>query len=173
MYASELPSTAILQATDAIPPSGLAVAADVAIVALGALAVVTVVVVVVLLFQIRKVGRGLRDTARAVEKNVAPVLDRSRGVAANLEFITAALRTDVERLNESIKALSARLQQASDHMEERIDEFNALMEVVQSEAEDVFIDTASAVRGIRAGARTLAEPGEEARIQPPGKPIED
>jgi hypothetical protein len=40
-------------------------------------------------------------------------------------------------------------------MEERIEEFNALMEVVQTEAEDLFLDTASTVRGVRAGARSI------------------
>ncbi len=46
-------------------------------------------------------------------------------------------------------------------MEERIEEFNALMEVVQGEAEDIFLDTASTVRGVRAGARSIASGGQE------------
>jgi phage shock protein A len=70
-----------------------------------------------------------------------------------VEFITHALRTDVERLNTSVRALTDRLHQASDRMEERIEEFNALMEVVQGEAEDIFLDTAATVRGVREGAR--------------------
>ncbi len=41
-------------------------------------------------------------------------------------------------------------------MEERIEEFNALMSVVQDEAEDIFLDTASTVRGVREGARTIS-----------------
>ncbi len=45
-------------------------------------------------------------------------------------------------------------------MEERIDEFNALMEVVQGEAESTFLDTASAVRGVKAGARRLTGESE-------------
>jgi len=62
-----------------------------------------------------------------------------------------------------VKSLTDRLQLASDRMEERIEEFNALMEVVQDEAEDIFIDTASTVRGVRAGARamTLRKPEPE------------
>jgi hypothetical protein len=52
-------------------------------------------------------------------------------------------------------------------MEERIGEFNVLMEVVQSEAEDVFVGAASTIRGVRAGTRTLrAGPGS-------GSPDED
>ncbi len=55
-------------------------------------------------------------------------------------------------------------------MEDRIEEFNALMEVVQGEAEGVFLDTAATVRGLRAGARQLAEPGleDEEPAQPGG-----
>jgi len=47
-------------------------------------------------------------------------------------------------------------------MEERIEEFNALMEVVQTEAEDLFLDTASTMRGVRAGARSIGSPRAEA-----------
>ena len=42
-------------------------------------------------------------------------------------------------------------------MEKRIEEFNALMEVVQGEAEGVFIKTAAAVRGVRQGAQALGK----------------
>jgi vacuolar-type H+-ATPase subunit I/STV1 len=83
------------------------------------------------------------------------VSDRARSISDNVQFITQALRSDVERLNASVKALTARLHQASSRMEERIEEFNALMEVVQSEAEEVFLDTAATVRGVREGARAM------------------
>jgi hypothetical protein len=42
-------------------------------------------------------------------------------------------------------------------MEERVEEFNALMDVVQDEAEAVLLDTASVVRGVRVGAQTMSE----------------
>jgi hypothetical protein len=41
-------------------------------------------------------------------------------------------------------------------MEQRIEEFNALMEVIQGEAESAFIKTAAAVRGVREGAQKLS-----------------
>jgi hypothetical protein len=82
-------------------------------------------------------------------------------VVDNVEFITRAIRTDVERLNASVRALSDRLQQASDRMEERIEEFNALLEVVQAEAESLFIDTASTVKGVSVGARSIGAGREE------------
>lgn len=133
--------------------SSLSVAAQIALVLLGALAVVGVVAILVLLVQLRRLGNELRNRA-------APLLDRSSVVASNLEYITAQVRTDVERLNDSVEGLTRRLNQASDHMEDRIEEFNALMEVVQGEAEGVFLETAATVRGIRAGARELAGGGD-------------
>jgi hypothetical protein len=154
--------------------SGIAVAADVALIVLGALALISVVVVVVLLIQLRSLARALLDASRSLESKADPLLERARGIAANVEFISAAVRTDVEHLNASVKALSERLQQASDHMEERIEEFNALMEVVQGEAEHAFLDTASAVRGIRAGAHRLANPARaHGEDQPPPEPADE
>ena len=136
-----------------LPRDGLSVAADVAIVAVGVALVLLALVTVLLLL---RVGRVLAELRIAARQNLGPVSDRARSISDNLEFITAALRTDVERLTASVKALTERLNLASHRMEERIEEFNALMEVVQGEAEGIFLDTASTVRGVRAGARTMA-----------------
>ena len=104
-----------------------------------------------------RINRLLGEIRLGVRQNLGPVSDRARSISDNVEFITQALRSDVEQLSGSVKALTGRLHLASERMEERIEDFNALMEVVQGEAEDVFLDTASAVRGVRAGARTLSE----------------
>lgn len=139
----------------------LSVAAEVALVLLGVLALGGVAVLVVLLLQVRRMGREF-------QRQAGPLLERGKVVAANLEYISAQVRTDVERLNGSVKALSDRLHQASDHMEERIEEFNALMEVVQGEAEGMFLDTAATVRGLRAGARQLTGPEADESEDDPG-----
>jgi hypothetical protein len=137
---------------EVIPRDGLSVAADVAIVVVAVAVVVLAAVTAVLLL---RVGRAVGEIRLGVRQNLGPVSDRARAISDNVEFITQALRADVERLNASVKSLTERLQLASDRMEERIEEFNALMEVVQDEAEDIFIDTASTVRGVRAGARAM------------------
>jgi len=131
---------------------GLSVAADVAIVVVAVAVVVLAVLGSMLLFRL---NGAIKETRIGVRQNLGPVSDRARSISDNVEFITQALRTDVERLNASVKGLTDRLQLASERMEERIEEFNALMEVVQNEAEDLFLDTASTVRGVRAGARSI------------------
>ena len=131
----------------------LSIAVDVAILlmALG-VAILAVVGAAV----VRRLDGQMRRMRRTLDVSLGPVSDRARSISDNVEFITDALRTDVQRLNASVKALTDRLHQASDRMEERVEEFNALMEVVQSEAEDIFLDTAATARGIREGARTIA-----------------
>jgi hypothetical protein len=136
-----------------VPRDGLAVAADVSVVVM---AVAVLILAFVAMSLMLRVGRAIRDIRMEARRSMGPVSDRARAISDNVEFITQALRTDVERLNASVKALTDRLQLASERMEERIEEFNALMEVMQDEAEGIFIDTASTVRGVRAGARSIA-----------------
>jgi len=140
-----------------LPRDGLSVASDVATVVVAVAIVVLALVATALMVRLR---RAIEEMRIGVRQNLGPVSDRARGISDNVEFITQALRTDVERLNASVKALTDRLHLASDRMEERIEEFNALMEVVQGEAEDIFLDTASTVRGVRAGARSIASGGQ-------------
>ena len=148
-------ATALPQSAGPSAAGGLAMAADVAMILIGIFAAVGTVLGLLLLAYLRRVGRSVERVAHSLRGRTDPLLDHGRGIAANVEFITATIRTDVEALNTSVKALSDRLTQASDRMEERIEEFNALMEVVQGEAEDVFLDTAATVRGVKAGAASL------------------
>jgi hypothetical protein len=141
---------ALLQA---LPRDGLSIAADVAVVLIG---VAVIVLAIVTAWLLLRLNRTLGEVRLGVRQNLGPVSDRARAISDNVEFISQALRTDVERLNASVKALTDRLHLASERMEERIEEFNALMAVVQDEAEGIFIDTASTVRGVRAGARSIA-----------------
>lgn len=148
--------TSLLQVVPASRDT-LSVAADVALVGLGAFALVAAFAVVFLLLQLRRLGLQITRLGKELNGKIDPVVEKSRTVAANVEFISASVRTDVEQVTGAVRQLSERLEQASDHMEARIDEFNALMEVVQGEAESTFLDTASTVRGVKAGARRLTE----------------
>jgi len=153
--------TAALQA--ALPAANssaslLATAAQLALV-VGAVALVVLTAAVVpFVLEMKRMSEELRATVR---RGAGPVAERGRAISENVEFITDALRSDIRYLNTSLRAVGDRLQQASDHMEERLDEFNALLELMQDEAEDLFIDTASTVRGVRAGTRVMT--GSEGR----------
>ncbi len=148
----EMPLSLVLLQSPVLADGVLAIAADVAMIVVTVAVVVTAVTAVVLM---RKMSRTIDGVRTGINQNLGPVSDRARSISDNVDFISQALRTDVERLNGSVRALSDRLHQASDRMEERIEEFNALMGVVQEEAEGIFIDTAATVRGVREGAAAI------------------
>lgn len=153
---SPAPDTAFM----VVPRDGLATAEAVSAIVVAAGLVILFLLAVVLVLQMRRLSKTLGSVAKNLERNADPVLDRARSVAENVDFIAASVRTDIQKLNESVGRITDRLNHASDRVEERVEDFNALIEVVQSEAEDIFLDTASTVRGVRAGARVLGN-GEE------------
>lgn len=126
----------------------LQTASDISLVVMAVGSGVVLIAVAVVLLQIRKLLRTLNE-------QVKPVTERAKVAAENVEYISAVVREDVQRVHDSIGAITERLHDASDHIEDRVQEFNALMEVVQGEAERVFIDTAATVRGVQAGARSM------------------
>ena len=154
------------QAVTSTAPGTLQVAAEVSTVVIAVISVMLLVVILLFLVQLKKLLRSL-------QQHVQPVTDRARVAAENVEYITALVRQDVQKVRTSVSGLSDRLGEASERMEERVEEFNALMDVVQGEAEAVLLDTAAIVRGVRAGARTVGEsmakaaPGEDTQEPPP------
>jgi len=133
-----------------VQPGGLEVAADISTVALAAISALLLLAMLALMVQLRKL-------LAALQQQMQPVADRARVAAENVEYISAVVREDVQKVHSSVAELSDRLKEASGRMEERVGDFNALMDVVQDEAESVLLDTAAAVRGVRAGARTIGE----------------
>ena len=101
----------------------------------------------------RKV-RGLIDRVYA---DVAPITRHASNVADNLDYITSSIRNDVQQVNATIASANRRLQQAAEQTEHRLNEFNALLQVVQQEAEQTFVSTAAAVRGVRRGAAAYGD----------------
>jgi uncharacterized protein YoxC len=91
--------------------------------------------------------------------DVQPIVRHATSVADNVNYITTSIRTDVQKINATIASANEQLQQAVQMTEHRLGDFNALLKVVQEEAEQMFVSAASAVRGVRTSASALSEPG--------------
>ncbi len=87
--------------------------------------------------------------------DVNPIMRHASSIADNVNYITTSVRADMQLVNATIATANQRLQQAMAITEQRLNEFNALLEVVQQEAESMFVATASTVRGVRTGAASL------------------
>jgi uncharacterized protein YoxC len=116
---------------------------------------VTAVALVPAAWNFRKSYAKVNALLDRIYGDVNPIMRHASSIADNVNYITTSVRTDVQQVNATIAAANQRLQQAMALTEQRLNEFNALLEVVQQEAESMFVATASTVRGVRTGAASL------------------
>jgi len=98
----------------------------------------------------------VRELLDRVYADVTPLTRHASNIADNLDYITTSIRNDVQQVNATMASANRRLNQAVELTETRLNEFNALLQVVQQEAEQAFVSTAAAVRGVRTGAASLS-----------------
>jgi len=161
-YLQSMVPLLIALAQAAIPSSKLVIFSQVATIVI---ALALVALLIVAMTALIRINRMLEDLRGRAEDAIGPVSNKAKIISDNLEFITQSFRSDLEKLNSSIRILSERLTKVSGHIGDRLEDFNALIEVIQHEAEELFIETASTMRGFRAGARKITSPssntGEE------------
>lgn len=92
-----------------------------------------------------------------VYADINPITRHLSSIADNLDYITTSIRVDVQQVNQTVAAASERVHRLMELSERRVKELNALLEVVQEEAEDTFVSAASTLRGVRAGADSLRQ----------------
>ena len=121
-------------------------------VAAGSIAALCIALLVALVFTMLQIKQAIHllDEAR---KEVAadPAIRSLRKIAENAGLISDSVKDEALKLTGSVSKVSDQLTRASLRMEERVEEFNALMEVVQQEAEGAFVDGAATARGVRTG----------------------
>src|SRR5256885_6011340 len=105
----------------------------------------------------RKSYRKINKLLERIYGDINPIMRHASSAADNINYITTSIRTDVQQINATIAAANERLQQAVMMTERRLGDFNALLQVVQEEAEQMFVSTASAVRGVRTSASALSD----------------
>lgn len=97
----------------------------------------------------------MQALVQMVTGDAKPLVLQAATIVSNLDTITTALRDEIEVIQKALAATHEKLDAAMELTEKRLGEFNALLTVVQEEAETVFVATASTVRGVRAGAAAL------------------
>lgn len=125
-----------------------------ALIELALLALILVAIPVV--WKFRNVYKKVNALVDRINGDMAPIMKHVTAIADNVNIVTTSIRGDVEKVNATIEAATARVHQAVETAERRLNEFNALLEVVQEEAEHLFVSTASTVRGVRSGASVFS-----------------
>ncbi len=129
--------------------------ADISLIVIALALIIAAVALLVAVWGARKLYQ--RVDALADRVRVDPVVKHTRDIAENINYMSSSVRADVEQLNRMVASANERLTKAADTAEHRIHELNALLGVVQEEAENLFIDTASTIRGVQVGTDRYAE----------------
>ena len=99
----------------------------------------------------RKSYKKVSDMLDKVYGDVNPLMRHASSIADNVDYVSTAIRVDIQQVSQTVAAVNQRLQQAASAAEARINQLNALIEVVQEEAESAFVSTASTIRGVKTG----------------------
>jgi len=94
-----------------------------------------------------------------VEARSRPILGQLEQAADSANYIATAVRSDTERVSQSLERATDSLSAIVELAEERAIEISGFLEVVQEEAEETFFSTASLLRGLRA-SRLIAGRGQ-------------
>jgi len=122
------------------------------------------------LLEFRSLRRLLKDmlvTMEEVRPRIGPLLDRADVITGDLTNMSGDVRRRVDSLLFTIEDVNRRVQRGADAVAERAQRFDSVLDVVQTEAEELLLDAASTARGVHETARQLREPGPRARRRRP------
>lgn len=109
----------------------------------------------------RKSYAKVSDMLDRIYGDINPIMRHASTIADNVNYISTSVRVDIQQVSQTIAAANQKLVASVEAAEDRIKELNALLAVVQEEAEGVFISTASTLRGVRTGIHEAFEKEEE------------
>ncbi len=152
----------LLQAVTALPDTiytkqvvaELGLWSKVTSIASGVMTITVIILTVALVpaaWNFRKSYKKISDMLDKVYGDVNPLMRHASAIADNVDYISTAMRVDVQQVSQTVAAVNQRLQQAVGAAEERINQLNALLDVVQEEAESAFVTTVSTIRGVQTG----------------------
>jgi hypothetical protein len=122
---------------------------------IGVSLVVLIVMLVVGAVRTRKAGTRLEQMVQRTLDDLRPLIERGKAISDDVSAMTKSIRGDVAAVSDTVTAANEKVRAALVATEERLAELDAFLNVVQTEAEDLFVSTASAVRGVRGGAASL------------------
>lgn len=99
----------------------------------------------------------VRGMVRRIRGDFDPAIRNLTAASEQAKAISATLRRNVDELSGTVSETNQKVRAATEAAEARLGELNALLGVVQREAEDIFVRTAAAVRGVQVGAGALRD----------------
>ena len=105
----------------------------------------------------RKSHKKVSNMLDRIYGDINPLMRHASTIADNVNYISTSIRVDVQQVSQTIASANQKLVASVSAAEERVKELNALLAVVQEEAEGAFVSTASTLRGVRTGIHEAFE----------------
>lgn len=144
-----------IEALQRIAAAQLVMAVAVSII--GLIAIGGAIVVLLELRSARRLLHNLGDTLDELKPRVAPLVDRAIHVTSDVAGMTDNIRRRVDDVLFTMEELNRAVKRGGAATEERIRRFGAVLDVVQSEAEELLMDAAATAHGVHETARQLRE----------------
>ena len=98
-------------------------------------------------------SRGLENLPAKTD----PLLAAVTRVAENAREVSDTAKVRVRDVLDNLEDISARLKAGADSVEDRVKRFGLVVDVVQTEAEELLLDAASTARGVHTAAEVLRD----------------
>lgn len=131
--------------------------ADVAGGIVNILLVLVVLALFPLLLVVMKLIRRLTSMLEQIQGEIRPISLHAATIADNVNYVSTAVRADVQRVSDTITAANRRVNEAIEVAEDRVRELHAVLDVVQDEAQETLIAAAATMRGVREGAAAFGD----------------
>lgn len=119
------------------------------------LAVGALVSLILLLRAMRDGVKQLNAALARITSDTRPMLANANAIVDDARAMVATVKRDVSAVSGAAAAMGDTLRDAADITAQRVDEVNAVLDVVQAELEETAITAVAAVRGVRLGAQEM------------------
>jgi uncharacterized protein YoxC len=148
--------TAILESIERIAAAQVVMA-----VAISLIALIVIGASLVMLLQLRAAHRMVRELGSGLERmqpQLGPMMERAREATHDIAGMTGDVRRRMDDMLHTVEDLHRAVKRGGAAAEERIRRFDAVLDVVQTEAEELLLDAAATAHGLQQTARALREP---------------
>ncbi|HJU24637.1 MAG TPA: DUF948 domain-containing protein, partial [Casimicrobiaceae bacterium] len=88
-------------------------------------------------------------------RELSPLVGRANKISETVESISGTVRGDVEELSRTVRYVSERAKLGVEGVEQRVGEWNTLLNIAQRELEEAVVSTAATLQGVQAGVSAL------------------
>jgi uncharacterized protein YoxC len=110
------------------------------------------ITVVMTLNEFRTLAQSVQRVAELLERDARPTLDSARRLVDDVQHVVSSVRREADDIVDSSQDVRERMQRLLQRTEERLQDLDALIDVVQYEVEETALDVAAALRTTRRGA---------------------